>query len=98
MSARETELEEYIPCNTSLRPQILALILRHAQIRWSKWLATQWGKTSEVPFPDLAGIWNAMENQEPWEPIFPVGYTLSPTAPFSRFYLKVWRRSCCGGR
>ena len=60
--AREMELEEYIPCDLALRPQIPALILGHAQICWSKWLATQWGKTLEVPFRDLAGIWIAMEN------------------------------------
>ena len=35
MSARETELEEYIPRDMALLPQIPALILRHAQIRWS---------------------------------------------------------------
>ena len=35
MSARETELEEYIPRDSSLLPQILMLILRHAQICWS---------------------------------------------------------------
>ena len=65
MLARETDLEEYILHDTALRPQIPALILRHAQIRWSNWLAAQWGKTSEVTFPDLAGLWTAMENQEP---------------------------------
>ena len=63
--ARETELEEYLPKDATLLPQILALILQHAQIRWSNWLASQWGKTSEVPFPDLTGLWTAMENQEP---------------------------------
>ena len=35
MSARETDLEEYIPCDAALRHQVPALILRHAQIRWS---------------------------------------------------------------
>ena len=63
MSAREMGMEEYIPRESALRPQTPALILRQAQIRWSKWLANQWGKTSEVPFPDLAGLWTAMENQ-----------------------------------
>ena len=62
MSVREMELEEYIPRDTSLRPRIPALILRHAQIRWSNWIADQCRKTSEVPFPNLAGIWSAMEN------------------------------------
>ena len=76
MLARETELEEYIPRNTALRPQIPALILRHAQIRWSNWLAAQWGKTSKVPFPDLAGLWTSMVNHESWEPTFPARYTL----------------------
>ena len=82
MSAREMGMEEYIPRESALRPQTPALILRQAQIRWSKWLANQWGKTSEVPFPDLAGLWTAMENQEPWEPNFPAGYTLSPEAAY----------------
>ena len=62
MSARETEVEEYLPRDAALLPQIPALLLRHAQIRWSNRLATQWGKTSEVPFPDLAGLWKSMEN------------------------------------
>ena len=52
------------------------------QIRWSNWLAAQWGKTSEVPFPDLAGLWTAMENQDPWYPTFPAGYTLAPEATY----------------
>ena len=82
MSARETDLEEYVPCNSALLPQIPALLLRHAQIRWSNWIAAQWGKTSEVPFPDLLGLWTAMENQEPWEPTFPAGYTISPKAAY----------------
>ena len=73
MSARETELEEYVPRDSSLLPQIPALLLRHAQICCSNWLDAQWGKTSEAPFTDLAGIWKAMENQEPWEPTFPAG-------------------------
>ena len=80
--ARETELEEYLPQDAALFPQIPALLLRHSQIRWSNWLASQWGKTSEVPFPNLAGLWTAMENQEPWEPNFPSGYTLVPDAAY----------------
>ena len=78
MPERETDLEDYIPRNAALRPQVPELILRHAQIRWSNWIAAQWGKTSKVPFPNLAGIWTSMENQEPWESTFPAGYTLSP--------------------
>ena len=78
MLAREMDLGEYIPCNAALYPQFLALILRHAQIQWSNWIAAQWGKTSEVPFPNLAGLWTAIENQEPWKPTFPAGYTLPP--------------------
>ena len=78
LSAWETELEEYIPRDATLLPQIPALLLRHSQIRWSNWLAAQWGKTLEVPFPNLAGLWTAMDNQEPWEPIFPAGYNLIP--------------------
>ena len=80
--ARDTNLEEYILLFLALSPHIPALILQHAQIRWSKWLIAQWGKTSEVPFPDLAGLWTAMESQEPWEPTFPAGYTLSPESTY----------------
>ena len=82
MSARETELEEYVPRNSALPPQIPALLLQHAQTRWLNWLAVQWGKTSEMPFPDLAGLWTAMENKEPWEPTFPAGYTLTPKSAY----------------
>ena len=35
--ARETELEEYVPRDASLLAQVPALLLRHAQIRWSIW-------------------------------------------------------------
>ena len=35
LSAWETELEEYVPRDTTLLTQIPALLLRHAQIRWS---------------------------------------------------------------
>ena len=82
MSARETDLEEYQPRDAALLPQIPALLLWYAHICWSNWLAAQWDKTSEVPFPDLAGLWTAMDNQEPWEPTFPAGYTLSPDAAY----------------
>ena len=78
LSARETELEEYIPRDSSLLSQIPALLLRHSQIRWSKCLAAQWGRTSEVPFLNLTGLWTAIDNQEPWEPTFPAGYTFLP--------------------
>ena len=80
--ARETELEEDIPRDAALLPQIPALLLRHAQIRWSNWLASQWGKTSEVPFTNLDGLCTAMENQEPWEPTSPAGYTLVPDTAY----------------
>ena len=63
MSARETELEEYTPRNTALRLHIPALILHHVKICWQNWLAAQWGKMSEVPFPNLAGLRTAMENR-----------------------------------
>ena len=76
MSASEMELEEYTPCDSALRPHIPSLILQHAQIRWSNWLVAQWGKTLEVPFPDLVRLWTAMENQDPWEPTFHARYTL----------------------
>ena len=69
---------EYTPRDATLLPQIPALLLLHAQIRWSNWLAAQWGKTSEVPSPNLAGLWTAMDNQEPWETTFPAGYTFLP--------------------
>ena len=82
MSARETELEEYNPRDLALLPKIPSLILQHAQIRWSNWLAAQWGKTSEVPFPDLVGIWTAMENQDPWEPTLPASYTFTYEATY----------------
>ena len=64
MLVSETDLEEYIAREAALLPQVPALILRHAHIRWSNCISTQWGKTSEVPFPNLAGLWTAMENQE----------------------------------
>ena len=41
LSARETELEEYNPRDSTLLSQIPALLLRHAQIRLSNWLAAQ---------------------------------------------------------
>ena len=37
---------------------------------------------SGVPFPNLAGLWAAMENQEPWEPTFPADYTISPKTAY----------------
>ena len=64
--ARETDLEEYIPYNADICLQVPALILLHAQIQWSNWITAQWGKMSKVPFPNLEGLWTAMENQEPW--------------------------------
>ena len=50
MSARETDLQEYVPRNAALCPQVPALILRHVHTQWSNWIATQRGGTSEVPF------------------------------------------------
>ena len=82
LSVRETELDEYLPRDVVLLPQFTALLLQHAHICWSNWLASQWGKTSEVPFPNLTGLWTAMENQEPWETTFPAGYTLVPNAAY----------------
>ena len=35
-----------------------------------------------MPFTNLAGLWTAMENQEPWEPTFPAGYTFVPDAAY----------------
>ena len=71
MSVRETDLEEYVHRDSALLPQIPALLLRHAQIRLPNWIAAQWGKISEVPFPDLVGLWTNMEDQDPWERTFP---------------------------
>ena len=45
LSARETEIEEYIPRDSLLLSQIPALLLRHDQICWSNWLAAHWGRT-----------------------------------------------------
>ena len=82
LSSRDKQLEEYIPQDAALFPQITALLLRHAQIRWSNFLASQWDMTLEVPFPNLAGLWTAMENQELWEPTFPPGFTLVPDTAY----------------
>ena len=35
-----------------------------------------------MTFPDLEGLWTAMENQEPWEPILLADYTLTPKAAY----------------
>ena len=35
-----------------------------------------------MPLLDLAGLWTAMENQEPWYPTLPAGYTLSPETAY----------------
>ena len=35
MPASDMDLEEYVPCKADLQPQFPALILCHAQIRWS---------------------------------------------------------------
>ena len=35
-----------------------------------------------MPFPDLVGLWTAMENKEPWYPTFPAGYALTPKAAY----------------
>ena len=82
MSARETDLEEYVPIDSDVLPQIPAHLLRHAQIRWLNWIDAQWGKTSKVPFLYMVGLCTAMENQEPWEPTFPMGYNLTPEAAY----------------
>ena len=61
MSARETDLDKYVPREAALRLQVPALIFRHALIRWSNWIPAQWGKTSKVPFPNRAGLWTTMK-------------------------------------
>ena len=78
MLSRETDLEEYIPRDAALCPQVPTLVLCHAQIRRSNWISAQWGKMSEVPLPNLAELRTVMENQELWEPTFNAGYTLPP--------------------
>ena len=40
LSARDTDLEDYIPRDAALLPHIPALLLWHAQICWSSWLAS----------------------------------------------------------
>ena len=41
MSARETELEEYVPRDSTLLPLIPVLLLWHTQTSWSNWLTAQ---------------------------------------------------------
>ena len=39
ISARETDLGEYVPNEAALRPQVLDLIISHTQIQWSNCIA-----------------------------------------------------------
>ena len=53
---------------------MIAFITRWVQIQWSNWLAQQWDSDEEVPFPNLAALWDKIDDSEPWEPTFPDGY------------------------
>ena len=54
LSARETELEEYIHQDTTLLPQIPALLLRHSQIGWSNIVSPRSGaRLPRCHFPTL---------------------------------------------
>ena len=49
-------------------------VTRWVQIWWSNWLAQQWDSNEEIPFPNLATLWEKIDDGEPWEPNFPDGY------------------------
>ena len=74
MGWREQELEEYVPRERHLRPHVPAFIMRWVQIRCSNWLAQQWDSDEEIPFPNLAALWENIDDGEPWEPTFLDGY------------------------
>ena len=74
MGRREQELEEYVPWERHLRPHVPAFVTRWVQIRWSNWLAQQWDSDEEIPFPNLASLWENIDDGKPWEPTFPDGY------------------------
>ena len=37
-------------------------------------MAQQWDSDKEIPFPNLATLWEKIDDGEPWEPTFPDGY------------------------
>ena len=73
MVRREQELEKYVPQERHLRPHVPAFVTRWVQIRWSNWLVQQWDSDKEIPFPNLATLWEKINDDEPWEPTFPDG-------------------------
>ena len=74
MGQREQELEEYVPRERHLRPHVPAFITCWVQIWWSNWLAQQWDSNEEIPFPNLAALWEKIDDGGTWEPTFLDGY------------------------
>ena len=74
MGWREQELEEYVPRERHLRPHVPTFVTRWVQIWWSNWLAQQWDSDEEIPFPNLATLWEKIDDGKPWEPTFLDGY------------------------
>ena len=70
MVRQEQELEEYVPWERHLRPHVPTFITRWVQIWWSNWLAQQWDSNEEIPFPNLAALWEKIDDGEPWKPTF----------------------------
>ena len=58
------------PREHHLRLHVTAFIIRWVQIQWSNWLAQQWDSDEEIPFPNLAALWENIDDGEPWEPTF----------------------------
>ena len=81
ISTRETDLEEYVPNKAALRPQVPALILRHAQIQWSNWIGVQWGETSEVPSQTRRVSGPPWKIRSPRSPTFLKATPLRPKTP-----------------
>ena len=68
-------MEEYSPCDPSLKPNIPVLMTQCIQIHLSGYIAQKWERGGVGGgFPDLEAIWRNMDLQEPWEPTFPPGY------------------------
>ena len=51
-----------------------AFVTCWVQIQWSNWLAQQWDSDEEIPFPNLAALWENIDDGKPWEPTSPDGY------------------------
>ena len=49
--------------------------MRWVQIRWSNLLAQQWDSDKKVTFPNLAALWDKIDDGEPWKPTFPDVYS-----------------------